>query len=99
MSNKEFINNIFGELIKYLNQLKPALDNFTTVDDSYPELRPLLLQHKEILSEIRAKMSSYSEDVKSSIQKIDSILNNSSGGARLTKRRNKKRQKSKKIRR
>lgn len=91
----------FERLAKHLNDLKTALyasENYTNPND--PEVRQLLLQHKNLLNGINSKLKSYREDVNSTIEHIDSVLDRSTniiGGKKMTKRKkNRKNRRSRK---
>jgi hypothetical protein len=88
MSN---INKIFQSLADYLEDNKTVLYEVERISDNHPDhariISTLSLQ-RETLNDIKNKLVSYSDDVNSAMQHIDSILaQNSSGGRRLTKRR------------
>jgi hypothetical protein len=73
MSNSTFINNIFSELVNYLDNIKVPLE-FLRERSLNDEEIDMLSQHRNVLEEIKKKIGSYKEDVESTIQDIDSIL-------------------------
>lgn len=89
MSN---INEIFQSLADYLEDNKTVLYEVERISDNHPDherIMSTLSLQRETLNDIKNKLVSYSADVNSAMQHIDSILSqNSSGGRRLTKRRN-----------
>jgi hypothetical protein len=93
---EEFINNTFNGLKTYLNNIKPILYNFTENDRSNLELRDMLLAHKGILETIKSKLDSYKEDVKITIQHINTNLEQfeTSGGKRRKRKQTRKKRKS-----
>ena len=88
MSN---INEIFQSLADYLEDNKTVLYEVERISDNHPDherIMSTLSLQRETLNDIKNKLVSYSADVNSAMQHIDSILSqNSSGGRRLTKRR------------
>jgi len=98
MSN---INKIFQLLADYLEDNKTVLYEVERISDNHPDHAETMEQvadQKEGLNTLKSKLASYSDDIDSTIQHMDSILaQNSSGGRRLTKRR--KSRKSRKSRR
>ena len=89
MSN---INEIFQSLADYLEDNKTVLYEVERISGNHPDharIMSTLSLQRETLNDIKNKLVSYSADVNSAMQHIDSILaQNSSGGRRLTKRRN-----------
>ena len=73
MSKSTFINNVFSELVKYLDSIKVPL-GFLRERSLNDEEIDMLSQHRNILEEIKKKIGSYKEDVESTIQDIDFIL-------------------------
>lgn len=101
MSNSTFINNIFSELVKYLDNIKVPLDFLRERSLNQEEI-DMLSQHRNVLEEIKKKIGSYKEDVESTIQDIDFILPpanaNTNANATGGKRHKRKTRKTRKMR-
>ena len=101
MSNSTAINNIFGELDRYLVSIKESLDHLDRVREmgSYDDLIELLPDWRSELTEIQQKLRSYKADEESTIQQIDSIiLANANANARGGKRHKRNTRKTRKMR-
>ena len=97
MSKSTFINNVFSELVKYLDSIKVPL-GFLRERSLNDEEIDMLSQHRNILEEIKKKIGSYKEDVESTIQDIDSILPHANANTRGGKRYKRKTRKTRKMR-
>ena len=97
MSNSTFINNIFSELVNYLDNIKVPLE-FLRERSLNDEEIDMLSQHRNVLEEIKKKIGSYKEDVESTIQDIDSILPHDNANATGGKRYKRKTRKTRKMR-
>jgi hypothetical protein len=88
MSN---LTEIFQPLADYLEENKSVLYEVERIPNNHPDharIMSTISQQRELLNDIKDKLASYSTDIDSTMQHIDSILaQNSSGGRRLTKRR------------
>ena len=95
------LTRLLQPLADYLNKFKGLLYEIERMPDNHPDHAETMEQvadQKEGLNTLKSKLASYSDDIDSTIQHMDSILaQNSSGGRRLTKRR--KSRKSRKSRR
>jgi hypothetical protein len=97
MSNSTFINNIFSELVNYLDNIKVPLE-FLRERSLNDEEIDMLSQHRNVLEEIKKKIGSYKEDVESTIQDIDSILPPANANTTGGKRYKRKTRKTRKMR-
>ena len=99
MSNSTAINNIFGELDRYLVSIKESLDHLDRVREmgTYDDLIELLPDWRSELTEIQQKLRSYKADEESTIQQIDSIIL-ANANARGGKRHQRKTRKTRKMR-
>ena len=85
------LNTLFKPLADYLEENKTILYEVERIPDNHPDharIMATISLQKEMLNDIKDKLASYSADVDSTMEHVDSILShNSSGGRRLTKRR------------
>ena len=97
-NNSAFTDNIFANLVTYLNAIKPQLYRIVDEDTTNDDTHTVLLQHRSVLEEIKDKLESYKADVSSTIKHIDDILESSEiDGGKIRKKKSHKRKNKKQI--